>query len=126
MTIPIQNFGLWGLLIGLGPLFCYDELHIAPSRTKSRRSVSRNAMAPKRMLDGNPEEAEGSTLVFFLVVPGALLRDAHQQCSDTSPEGSITQQYAVVFDELYSESTCKITAIPGSPTPPTPTCSRAG
>lgn len=62
-------------------------------------------LPPKRVLDGCGDDTDSNTdpdLIRILVAAEAMLRDAYELCSDTSPDRRMTQQRANILNEFYS------------------------
>jgi hypothetical protein len=64
-------------------------------------------LPPKRELDADMEDAKPPDLVRILVAAEAVLRDAYQLCSDTSPDRKMTQQRANILNEFYAGASGK-------------------
>lgn len=64
-------------------------------------------LPPKKELDTGGEGAEDPNLVRILVAAEAVLRDAYQLCSDTSPDRKMTQQRANILNEFYAGASGK-------------------
>ncbi|KAF7880786.1 uncharacterized protein EAF01_000538 [Botrytis porri] len=61
----------------------------------------------KKELDGDYLEADDPQLVRILHAAEAMMRDAYQLCSDTSPDRKMTQQRANILNEFYSGASGK-------------------
>ncbi|KAH7147165.1 hypothetical protein B0J13DRAFT_408939, partial [Dactylonectria estremocensis] len=62
-------------------------------------------LSPKRVLDGDVDEnddAEHPDLVWILNAAEAMLQDAYELCSDTSPGWRMIQQRANMLNEFYA------------------------
>jgi superfamily II DNA helicase RecQ len=69
---------------------------------KDTEIKSSYALPPKRTLDASAENAKDLDLARILAAAEALLRDAYQLCSDTSPDRKMTQQRANILNEFYA------------------------
>ena len=61
-------------------------------------------LPPKKELDADAEDAD---LVRIVAAAEAVLRDAYQLCSDTSPDRKMTQQRANILSEFYAGASGK-------------------
>jgi Lhr-like helicase len=77
------------------------------STLKDEEIWSSYKLPPKKELDLGGEKSEDPQLVRILVVAEAVLRDAYQLCSDTSPSRKMTQQRANILNEFYAGASGK-------------------
>ena len=71
--------------------------HLAKLKDKEIKSAYE--LLPKRELDADAKDAD---LVRIVAAAEAVLRDAYQLCSDTSPDRKMTQQRANILSEFYA------------------------
>lgn len=64
-------------------------------------------LPPKKELDTGDKNAQDPDLVRILVGAEAVLREAYQLCSDTSPDRKMTQQRANILNEFYAGASGK-------------------
>jgi hypothetical protein len=76
--------------------------HLA--RLKDEEIKSSYKLPPRKEVDADAKDAD---LVRILAAAEAVLRDAYQLCSDTSPNRKMTQQRANILNEFYAGASGK-------------------
>ncbi|KFY17364.1 hypothetical protein V492_00725 [Pseudogymnoascus sp. VKM F-4246] len=64
-------------------------------------------LPPKKEVEGGAEGATDPDLARILAAAEAMLRDAYELCSDTSPGRKMTQQQANILNEFYARASGK-------------------